>query len=74
MNARYKTWWKDSDGVAQGVAGCRIGTDEQGIANGRMFEEACLASGLLVESNPGQDKVHGHADGRGHPDTFDCNA
>jgi hypothetical protein len=69
-----KTWWKDSDGVAPGVAGCHIGTDEQGAANGRMFGEVCLASGLLVESNPGQDKVHGHADDRGHPDTFDCNA
>lgn len=69
-----KTWWKDSDGVAPGVAGCHVGTDEQGVPNGRMFGEACLPSGLLVESNPGAEVVHGHADDTGHPDTFDCNA
>ena len=69
-----KTWWKDSDGVAPGVAGCHIGTDEKGVANGRMFGEACLPDGLLVESNPGKDVVHSHANDTGHPDTFDCNA
>lgn len=69
-----KSWWKDSDGVAPGVAGCHIGTYEQGTANGRMFGEACLPNGLLVESNPGQDVVHAHGDDIGHPDLFDCNA
>lgn len=31
------TWWKDSDGIDPGVAGCHIGTDKDGNANGRMF-------------------------------------
>ncbi|MGI2197343.1 hypothetical protein ACRN91_17430 [Shewanella baltica] len=69
-----QSWWKDSDGVAPGVAGCHVGTDEQGVPNGRMFGEACLPDGLLVESNPGKDVIHGHSDDLGHPDTFDCNA
>jgi hypothetical protein len=29
---------------------------------------------LLVESNPGADVIHKHADDIGHPDKFDCNA
>jgi hypothetical protein len=69
-----KTWWKDSDGVAPGVAGCHIGTDDKGVPNGRMFGEACLPNGLLVESNPGADELHSHSNDVGHPDTFDCNA
>lgn len=68
------TWWKDTDGVDPDVAGCHIGTDDQGVPNGRMFGEACLSSGLLVESNPGADELHSHKDDTGHPDTFDCNA
>ncbi|WP_028763094.1 hypothetical protein [Shewanella colwelliana] len=72
--AAKQTWWKDSDGVAPGVAGCHIGTDEHGVANGRMFGEACLPDGILVESNPGKDVVHVHGNDTGHPDTFDCNA
>ena len=68
------SWWKDSDGVAPGVAGCHIGTDVKGRPNGRMFGEACLADGLLVESNPGTDELHSHSNDTGHPDTFDCNA
>ncbi len=66
------TWWVDSDGVAPGVAGCHIGTDESGVPNGRMFGEACLPNGRLVESNPGADEIHSHNDDTGHPDTFDC--
>jgi hypothetical protein len=66
------TWWIDSDGVAPGVAGCHIGTDEKGAPNGRMFGEACLPNGLLVESNPGADELHSHHNDTGHPDTFDC--
>lgn len=69
-----KTWWKDSDGVAPGVAGCHIGTDGKGKTNGRVFGEACLANGLLVESNPEAGKVHSHGNDIGHPDTFDCNS
>jgi hypothetical protein len=69
-----KTWWKDTDGIAPGVAGCHIGTNEQGEPNGRMFGEACLDNGLLVESNPGADILHAHGNDTGHPDTFDCNA
>lgn len=67
-----KTWWKDTDGVAPGVAGCHIGTNEKGEANGRFFGEDCLDNGLLVESNPGADKVHSHTNDIGHPDTFNC--
>ncbi len=68
------TWWKDSDGVDPGVAGCHIGTDSEGTPNGRMFGEACLPDGLLVETNPGADTLHSHKNGIGHPDKFDCNA
>lgn len=67
------TWWKDSDGVNPGVAGCHIGTDDKGVPNGRKFGEACLPGGLLVESNPGKDVLHSHGNDTGHPDTFDCN-
>ena len=66
------TWWVDSDGVAPGVAGCHIGADASGVPNGRMFGEACLPNGRLVESNPGADELHSHPDDTGHPDTFDC--
>ena len=55
------SWWKDSDGIAPGIAGCHIGVDSTGKANGRKFGEACLESGLLVESNPGKDELHSHA-------------
>ena len=68
------TWWKDSDGVKPDVAGCHIGTDEKGVPNGRMFGEACLPDGLLVESNPDTDVLHSHKNDIGHPDTFDCNS
>lgn len=73
-NNSKKTWWKDSDGVAPGIAGCHIGTNDKGEENGRMFGEACLESGLLVESNPEAGKLHSHGNDIGHPDTFDCNA
>lgn len=68
------SWWKDSDGVAPGVAGWHIGTDVEGEANGRMFGEACLPDGKLVESNPGAEELHSHANDVGHPDMLDCNA
>ncbi len=68
------TWWKDTDGVDPGTAGCHIGTDSSGVPNGRMFGEACLDDGSLVETNPGVDELHSHADDVGHPDKFDCNA
>jgi len=68
-----ETWWKDSDGVKPGEAGCHIGTDKNGKPNGRMFGEACLSDVLLVESNPGAELVHKHTDDVGHPDKFDCN-
>ena len=51
------TWWKDTDGVGPGEAGCHIGTDPDGKPNGRMFGEACLSDVLLVESNPGSDVI-----------------
>ena len=53
------SWWKDSDGVDPGTPGCHIGTDEKGEPNGRMFGEACLPDGMLVESNPGFDELLG---------------
>lgn len=68
------TWWKDSDGIDPGVAGCHLGTDSEGVLNGRMFGEACLPDGRLVESNPGADELHSHGNDTGHPDTFDCSA
>lgn len=68
------TWWIDSEGIAPGVAGCHISTDDSGAPNGRMFGEACLANGRLVESNPGIDVLHSHKNDLGHPDTFDCAA
>lgn len=68
------TWWKDTDGVDPGAAGCHIGTDESGVPNGRSFGEGCLSATELVESNPGADKVHAHTNDTGHPDKFDCNA
>lgn len=68
------TYWKDTDGVDPGKAGCHIGTDKNGQPNGRMFGEACLADGSLVESNPGAGELHSHKDDIGHPDKFDCNA
>ena len=66
------TYWKDTDGIDPGSAGCHVGTDENGTPNGRMFGEACLPDGLLVESNPGKDAVHPHTNDTGGPDTFDC--
>ena len=69
-----QTWWKDTDGIAPETPGCHIGTDSTGAPNGRMFGEACLENGLLVESNPGAYAVHPHTDDIGHPDTFDCQA
>lgn len=66
------TFWKDSDGIDPGTPGCHIGTDQDGEPNGRMFGEACLADGRLVESNPGAGVLHSHKNDLGHPDTFDC--
>lgn len=68
------SWWLDSDGVDPGTAGCHIGTDDKGEPNGRMFGEACMADGTLVESNPGAVELHSHKNDTGHPDKFDCNA
>lgn len=68
------TFWKDTDGVDPGTAGCHIGTNADGLSNGRMFGEACLPDGLLVESTPGAGKLHRHRDDIGRPDTFDCKA
>ena len=73
-DAGETTFWKDTDGVDPGTAGCHIGTDGDGSPNGRMFGEACLADGLLGESNPGAGELHSHKDDIGHPDKFDCKA
>ena len=66
------TWWVDSDGIDPGTAGCHEGRTEDDQPNGRMFGEACLPDGLLVESNPGAGELHSHTNDIGHPDTFDC--
>jgi hypothetical protein len=67
------TWWVDSDGVDPGTAGCHEGLKARdGERNGRMFGEACLPNGLLVETNPDADEQHSHKNDIGHPDTFDC--
>ena len=67
------TWWMDSDGVDPGTAGCHLGLSaEGGELNGRMFGEACLPNGLLVESNPAAGVHHSHRNDIGHPDKFDC--
>ena len=68
------TYWTDTDGVDPGTAGCHVGTDKAGKANGRMFGEACTTPTVLVESNPGADIVHPHKNDTGHPDKFDCDA
>lgn len=33
-----------------------------------------FAAGALVETNPGANVCHAHADGLGHPDVYDCDA
>lgn len=69
------TYWDDTDGVAPGAAGCHIEYEEatcQGIRSGREFGEFCLDADRLVESNPGVDECHTHADDRGKPDVFSC--
>jgi hypothetical protein len=68
------TYWKDSDGINPGVAGCHIGVTKAGKRNGRSFGEACQSDRILIESNPGKDEIHPHTNDLGHPDTFDCNA
>ena len=68
------TYWKDSDGVNPGVAGCHVGVTQDGKPNGRFFGEACQSAAILIESNPGAGVVHSHANDLGHPDTFDCKA
>ena len=68
------TYWKDTDGVAPGVAGCHIGVTQAGQPNGRFFGEACQSDRILIESNPGAGVIHAHTNDLGHPDTFDCNA
>jgi hypothetical protein len=49
------TYWKDSDGIKPGVAGCHVEVTKGGksFTGRRVFGEACL-DGLLVESNPGR--------------------
>jgi hypothetical protein len=68
------SWWKDSDRVDPGVPGCHIGTNAKGEPNGRMFGEAYLPDGMLVESNPSAEELHSHKNDIGHPDELNCNA
>ena len=68
------TYWKDTDGIDPGVAGCHIGVTKHGRSNGRFFGEACQSTQTLIESNPDAGVVHAHMNDLGHPDTFDCKA
>lgn len=68
------TYWIDTDGVDPGTAGCHQEYTARRRPKKRMFAEACLPDGLLVESNPGAGKLHLHENDLGHPDKFDCNA
>jgi len=72
--AGVTTYWKDSDEIKPGVAGCHVEVTKSGksFPGRRVFGEACK-DGLLVESNPGRNVIHPHKDDLGHPDTFDCN-
>jgi hypothetical protein len=68
------TFWKDTDGVDPGTAGCHVGTDGDGQPNDRMFAEACLPDGRLVETSPSAGQLHRHRNDIGRPYKFDCNA
>ena len=69
------TYWKDSDGVAPGMAGCHLGTNASGQRNNRQFGEACRhGNAELIESNPKINELHAHQNDLGHPDVFSCAA
>ncbi len=68
------TFWKDTDGVDPGTAGCHIGADGDGLPNSRMFGEACLPDGQLMESSPSAGQLHRHRNDIGRPYKFDCKA
>ncbi|MGB5519579.1 MAG: hypothetical protein WBO73_14120 [Gammaproteobacteria bacterium] len=40
------TWWKDSDGIDPGKAGCHIGTDSQGKPKGMTNDSTASDSDL----------------------------
>lgn len=67
------TYWYDTDGIDPGVAGCHVevrGPNDK-TPTGRSFGEAC-AGGLLVETNPDANVVHGHAGDVGNPNYVNC--
>lgn len=66
------SWWRDSDGVDPGTAGCHEGLKEGGQPNGRSFGEVCRNDVVLVETNPDPGVRHSHKNDIGHPDVFDC--
>lgn len=70
------TYWKDSDGVSPGVAGCHyeIKSLKDTTPTGNAFGEVCTSYGFLIETNPGKGVAHSHKRDVGHPDLFDCNA
>lgn len=68
------TYWLDTDGVDPGTPGCHVETTDQRRLKRRTFGEYCQPDGLLVESNPGRDKLHVHENDLGHPDRFNCDA
>jgi hypothetical protein len=76
------TYWYDTDGIDPEVAGCHVEVTgptakpgDKASQTGRTFGEACVpAQGvILVESNPGADVVHAHADDIGNPNYVNCN-
>lgn len=66
------TWWYDTDGMSPGVPGCLIGTDEQGVKNGRTISEVCIDGKILHEYNIEKNKLISHKNDIAHPDVFDC--
>ncbi len=72
--AAAETYWYDTDGVEPGIAGCHIGVKgpEDKTPNNRSFGEVCLSDVVLIESNPGKDKIHSHKGDIGAPYLVNC--
>lgn len=75
-SATDATWWIDTDGEDPGKAGCHIevagAADAKPRSKGRVFGEACETSNILIETNPGVNKIHAHSGDKGNPFRIDC--
>jgi len=71
-------YWKDSDGVNPEKAGCHKQFVQQGMGCGAAIEnrigESCKPGHILLETNPGVLQCHAHANDKGHPDLYSCDA